>query len=157
METLGLRRGEIVEVRSPAEILTTLDDTGSINGLPFMAEMIRYCGQQFAVDRRADKVCDTIATLRSRRINDAVLLEGLRCDGSGHAGCQADCKFYWHEAWLRRADGNRSTVPDSGAEARLLELVTRASTYTADWMAAAETLAGSACPSMTAKDFISTT
>jgi hypothetical protein len=94
--------------------------------------MIRYCGQQFAVDRRADKVCDTIATLRSRRINDAVLLEGLRCDGSGHAGCQADCKFYWHEAWLRRADGDRSTVPDSGAEARLLELVTRASTYTAD-------------------------
>jgi hypothetical protein len=130
MEILGLRRGEAVEVRSPAEILATLDERGCLGNLPFMAEMVPFCGQLHTVDRRADKVCDTIATLRSRRIDDAVLLEGLRCDGSGHAGCQADCKFYWHEAWLARAGSSPTTPPDPAAEAALYELVNRNSQTT---------------------------
>ena len=129
MEVLGLHRGEVVEVRSPAEILATLDDRGCLNNLPFMPEMISRCGRLFTVDRRADKVCDTIETLRSRRINDAVLLEGERCDGSGHAGCQADCKFYWHEAWLRRAGSGPTTQPDPDAEARLRELIFASASY----------------------------
>ena len=132
METLGLRRGEAVEVRSPAEILATLDERGCLGNLPFMAEMVPFCGQLFTVDRRADKVCDTIATLRSRRINDAVLLDGLRCDGSAHAGCQADCKFYWHEAWLTRAGASGPQGADPAAETALYDLVNRNSTVRAD-------------------------
>jgi hypothetical protein len=31
-----------------------------------------------------------------------VHLEGLRCDGQGHGGCQAGCLLYWKEAWLER-------------------------------------------------------
>ena len=129
MEVLGLHRGEVVEVRSAAEILATLDERGCLDNLPFMPEMISRCGQLFTVDRRADKVCDTIETLRSRRINDAVLLEGERCDGSGHAGCQADCKFYWHEAWLRRAGSGPTTQADATAEARLEELTSASASY----------------------------
>jgi hypothetical protein len=132
METLGLRRGEAVEVRSAAEILATLDDHGRLNALPFMAEMVPFCSQLLTVDRRADKVCDTILTLRSRRINDAVLLDGLRCDGAGHGGCQADCRFYWHEAWLRRAGDGPATVDDKAATAALLDRVNRNSSITGD-------------------------
>ena len=132
MEVLGLRRGDVVEVRSAAEILTTLDHAGRLRALPFMPEMVSACGRTFIVDRRADKVCDTIATLRSRRINDAVLLVEQRCDGSAHDGCQADCKFYWHEAWLRRPVTSSATLADPAAESALLALANRNTTWTAD-------------------------
>ena len=67
----GFKRGDRVEVRSPAEILRTLDDDGTLDRLPFMPEMLRYCGRQFTVDSRASKVCDTVtADLTSRRMAD---------------------------------------------------------------------------------------
>jgi hypothetical protein len=91
----------MVEVRSAAEILTTLDEQGALEALPFMPEMVAYCGGRFAVDRRTEKVCDTIQYGGSRRIHDCLLLDDVRCDGSGHDGCQAECRLYWKEAWLK--------------------------------------------------------
>ena len=100
-----LRPGEIVEVRPAAEILATLDETGAFDDMPFMPEMLQYVGRRFTVSRRVEKICDTIAATGSRRVHDTVYLEDLRCDGSGHGGCQAGCRIYWKEAWLRRVDG----------------------------------------------------
>lgn len=97
-----LHRGDLVEVKSPSEILATLDHRGALSDLPFMPEMAPLCGRRFTVDRRADKICDTIHYTGSRRLNDAVLLEDLRCDGSAHDGCQAECRFFWKEQWLRK-------------------------------------------------------
>lgn len=132
-----LRKGDHVEVRSAAEIASTLDANGCLNALPFMSEMVRYCGRRFTVDRRADKVCDTISSLKSRRIEDAVFLADLRCDGSGHDGCQADCRFYWHEAWLKRVEPDSPVTTarvedDDAATAALIELVEPFSRTTAD-------------------------
>jgi hypothetical protein len=46
-----------------------------------------------------------------------VYLDDLRCDGSGHGGCQAGCKIYWKEAWLRRVDaGSGSVAPKQREE-----------------------------------------
>ena len=42
---LNLRVGEAVEVRSEAEILSRLDENGRLDGLPFMPEMLQFCGQ----------------------------------------------------------------------------------------------------------------
>jgi hypothetical protein len=106
-----LRPGDVVTVRTSAEILATLDSAGALDKMPFMPEMLRYAGQRYTVSRRVDKICDTIAATGSRRMHDTVFLEDLRCDGSGHGGCQAGCKIYWKEAWLRRVDD------DSGAAA----------------------------------------
>ena len=100
-----LRPGDVVEVRSPAEILATLGADGALDGMPFMPEMARLAGRRFTVSRRVDKICDTIAATGSRRMRDTVYLEDLRCDGSGHGGCQAGCRIYWKEAWLRPVDG----------------------------------------------------
>jgi hypothetical protein len=101
----ALRRGDLVEVRSASEILTTLDGQGALGAMPFMPEMIPYLGRRFTVSARADKICDTIGTtLQSRRMTDTVLLDDLRCDGGAHGGCQADCLIYWNEAWLKRVD-----------------------------------------------------
>jgi len=107
--TLNLRAGDLVEVRSREEILATLDRDGSIDGLPFMPEMLAFCGQRFTVDKRADKTCDTISQSGMRRMKDAVHLEGTRCTGSAHGGCEAACQIFWKESWLKRVDASTTT------------------------------------------------
>ena len=59
-KSLNLRGGEIVELRGREKILATLDSKSSIYGLPFMPEMLLFCGQQFRVAKRADKTCDRV-------------------------------------------------------------------------------------------------
>ena len=104
-EKLNLRAGEWVEVRSAPEIHATLDGTGAMDGLPFMPEMLQYCGKRFRIGASAHKTCDTIERYIIRRMDDAVHLENLRCDGSAHDGCQASCLIFWKDAWLKRVDG----------------------------------------------------
>jgi hypothetical protein len=123
--TLGLRAGDWVEVRAPAEILATLDPQGRLDNLPFMPEMLQYCGKRFRVYKSAHKTCDTIQNYRiPRRMANAVHLEGLRCDGSGHDGCQAGCLIFWKEAWLKPATG--AAARGMGADAGLLHRAARA-------------------------------
>jgi hypothetical protein len=105
-EVLNLRAGELVEVRSESEILATLDEKGELESLPFMPEMRQFCGRRFKVYRRAVKLCDTISWTGMYRMENAVHLEGVRCDGQAHGGCQAGCLTYWKEAWLRRVDAD---------------------------------------------------
>ena len=100
----SLRVGDLVEVRSAEEILATLDPTGKLDQLPFMPEMLAHCGKRFRVSARAYKACDTIEWKQLRKMESAVHLEDLRCDGSAHGGCQAGCLLYWKDAWLKRVD-----------------------------------------------------
>ncbi len=102
---LQLKAGDWVEVRSHEEILATLDQSGRLENLPFMPEMLRYCGQRLRVFKRADKTCDPAHQPWSiRRMTNSVHLEGVRCDGAGHGGCEAGCLIFWKEAWLRRIE-----------------------------------------------------
>ncbi|GAA4225304.1 hypothetical protein FHR32_003368 [Streptosporangium album] len=103
-EALNLRVGEMVEVLSEAEILATLDERGELEELPFMPEMLAFCGQRLTVHKVAHKLCDTISRTGMRRMERAVHLTGARCDGQAHGGCQTACLIYWKEAWLRRVD-----------------------------------------------------
>ena len=93
-----LRVGDLVEVRSEAEILATLDENGALDGLPFMPEMLASCGKQFTVENRADTTC-FFASLHD--MEATVHLKAVRCDGSAHGGCQANCLIFWKEEWLR--------------------------------------------------------
>jgi hypothetical protein len=118
---LHLRAGEWVEVRSQAEILASLDEHGRFDNLPFMPEMLQYCGQRLRVSKRADKTCDPAHEPWSiRRMTDSVHLEGARCDGAGHGGCQAGCLIFWNEEWLKRADDRVVMVEDSGRPSGVL-------------------------------------
>ena len=65
---LSLRVGQLVEVRSEDEILATLDANGMLEDLPFMPEMVRFCGQQFRVGAVAHKLCDTQSRTGMRRM-----------------------------------------------------------------------------------------
>jgi hypothetical protein len=100
-ESSVFRAGQLVEVRSKEEILRTLDKNGSLEEMPFMPEMFRYSGQRFRVYKRAHKTCDFVNKTGVRKLPNAVHLEGLRCDGSAHGGCQAECMFFWKDAWLK--------------------------------------------------------
>jgi len=105
-DSLGLLAGELVEVRSREEILSTLDQNGKLDSMPFMAEMLQYCGKRFRVSKRADKTCDNIKQWSLRRVKNAVHLTGVRCDGASHGDCDAGCLLFWNEAWLKKVDAD---------------------------------------------------
>src|SRR5690348_4546059 len=123
--SLRLRPGETVEVRSEAEILRTLDSQGRLDALPFMPEMLEYCGKQFKVYKRSDKTCDTINNTGSRRMWNTVHLEDLRCNGAAHGGCQARCLFFWKEAWLKRVQQDDSRKENSSVQGPAKNCFTR--------------------------------
>ncbi len=109
-----LHAGEWVQVRSKAEILQTLDKNGQLEGLPFMPEMFASCGARFRVFKRAHKTCDPPNGKGGRRMLHAVHLEGIRCTGEAHDGCEARCLIFWKEAWLTRIDSDIQPAVEIG-------------------------------------------
>lgn len=108
----NFRTGDLVEVRGKEEILGTLDERGCLDGLPFMPEMLAFCGKQLVVEAIAHKTCDTAREMgTARRLNETLHLRGSRCDGSAHGGCQAECLLFWKAAWLKPVKQKRETVP----------------------------------------------
>jgi hypothetical protein len=126
-----LRAGDWVEVRQPHEIAATLDAEGTLDGLPFMPEMVELCGRRFRVLRRAEKTCIEapvgVYVVREFHRNNVYLLEELRCSGAHHDGCQRMCLFFWNIAWLRKVeDVRREVVSDlTGLEALLSKMKTK--------------------------------
>ena len=105
---MSLRAGDWVEVRSREDILRTLDREGRLENLPFMPQMLQYCGRRFRVYKRAHKTCDTINFAGGRKLPGGIHLENLRCDGNAFGGCQAACLIFWKEAWLKPVDSSSS-------------------------------------------------
>lgn len=124
-DVLGLKVGDLVEVLSAEEIRATLDENGELDALPFMPEMLAFCGRRMTVHKVAHKLCDYISHTGLRRMDDAVHLTESRCDGSAHGGCENACSIYWKTAWLKRvAPGDvGSPTPDAGQRSLLPLLV----------------------------------
>ena len=113
------KAGEWVTVKSKEAILSTLDANGRLDGLPFMPQMFKFCGQKVRVFKRAHKTCDTVngplTGYVGRKLPDGVHLEH-RCDGQAFDGCQAACLLFWKEEWLERSDETQgSTSSTAGA------------------------------------------
>jgi hypothetical protein len=118
MKLRRFRPGDRVFVRSPEEVLSTLDADGTLGGLPFMPEMLDWCGKSFRVQRRVEKTCVDVAPpawghRRRFPANDVVILDSPRCDGHGHDGCKHGCRIFWKEAWLRPMDSGATTTQRS--------------------------------------------
>jgi hypothetical protein len=130
LEAPRFRVGDVVEVRSPAEILATLDQNGELENLPFMPEMLQYCGKRLVVHKVAHKLCDTMGASGLRWMNNAVHLDGARCDGQAHGGCQTGCSIYWKAAWLKavtvdEASSSRESTAVGAVNVSLLEEAAR--------------------------------
>ena len=109
------RTGDQVSVRCAAEILSTLDADGTLEGLPFMPEMLDWCGKPFRVQRQVAKTCVADHPMRQFPGDDVVILDGPRCDGNGHDGCKHGCRIFWKEAWLRPVDAAGTPAQQSAA------------------------------------------
>jgi hypothetical protein len=117
----GFRKGDLLRIRSADEILSTLDSDGTVDGLLFMPEMLQYAGHEFRVRSSAHKTCDGATEIR--KMDNTVHLEGLRCDGSAHGGCQAGCQLFWREEWLRPASEPEPAVSATTDEEALAKLL----------------------------------
>jgi len=125
-------RTVLMRVKRPGDILKTLDADGKLDGLPFMPEMVKYCGACIRVHRRADRTC--VVGDGFRRMRNAVFLQDARCDGTAHDGCDRGCLLFWKMDWLTPAAAMRAApaAPDAwsaydAAAARTLQgLPTRA-------------------------------
>ncbi|MEP6492876.1 MAG: hypothetical protein ABJF01_09375 [bacterium] len=109
---LKLRVGDVVQVKSREEILATLTADGTIDGMPFMPEMLAFAGRQLTVEKRAHKTCDTLEWTGLLSIDDTVHLAGARCTGAAHGGCQAACQIFWKEAWLKKVPASGGSPAD---------------------------------------------
>jgi hypothetical protein len=133
-QPLNLHAGELVEVRSVEEILATLDEKGRLSAMPFMPEMLQYCGKRFRVHKVAHKTCDNIQPWNMRTVKNAVHLTGLRCDGQAHGGCDAGCLIFWHEAWLKRIEDalvKDSQIADCGLATTIIPVAAESGTFIA--------------------------
>jgi len=103
-ESLNLRPGDWVEVRSVEEIFSTLDSREKLRGLRFTPEMQKFCGRRFKVYKRLERIIlEATGELRTIR-SPTFILEGVFCDGSAHGGCDRSCFCFWREEWLKKVE-----------------------------------------------------
>lgn len=114
VESLHLKPGESVEIKSKDEILATLDGNGRNRGLGIMPEMWAFCGKRARVLKRVTSIVvetpDGTNIHDVRKMKNTVLLEGMICDGA-RLHCDRACFFFWRECWLRRVpDGTPTSI-----------------------------------------------
>jgi hypothetical protein len=111
-QSLNLRPGELVRVKSRAQIVQTLDHRRSNRGMGLCYEMMRCCGREAEVRYRVDRLINE-RTGVMREIADTVTLNSMRGCGSLGEEClcygePGDCPrgelMYWREIWLERVN-----------------------------------------------------
>lgn len=118
-----VHKGDVLRIRSADEILSTLDSDGTVDGLVFMPEMLQYAGREVRVQSSAHKTCD--GAIGIRKMDNTVVMEGLRCDGSAHGGCQARCQLFWREEWLTSASEPQPAASTATNETAMANLMTK--------------------------------
>jgi len=68
-----------------------------------MPEMLHYCGKQFRVHQRVNKIClDSYREgFRQFEPRNVILLKEVRCTGESHDQCNRNCLLFWKDAWLK--------------------------------------------------------
>jgi hypothetical protein len=119
---LGLQPGEVVRVASPEKIFETLDATGKNRGLWFDRDMLKHCGQCYAVLRRVDKIIDDASGRMLRMKTPCIVLDSVDASGEYLRFCAQHDHPFWREAWLERVEDRGPPVasaPDGSSECAL--------------------------------------
>jgi hypothetical protein len=106
--TLDLVPGERVKVKPKQQVLDTLNVACRNRGLFFDVEMVRYCGGEFTVLSRPERIINE-KTGRMIPLNNCVILDSATCVGnlSSHPNrlfCPRSIYAYWREVWLERPE-----------------------------------------------------
>ena len=113
--TLGLQPGELVRIKSKAEIEATLDESLHNRGLGFDREMVPYCGRTARVRARVNRIVDEHTGENDQIKSDCIMLEGVVCSADYHRFCPRGIYSYWREIWLERVDDPGTEPFDLGA------------------------------------------
>jgi hypothetical protein len=117
---LNLKPGELVRVKSFAEIRKTIHDDNKNRGLAFDAELVPYCGRTYRVRARVEKfINETTGRLETLR-TPAVILENVYCRAR-YTPCRMFCPrsifSWWREIWLERV---ADPIEDMAADRHIL-------------------------------------
>jgi hypothetical protein len=117
---LDLNPGEWVRVKNRDEIEGTLNDKGKNRGLLFDREMLPFCGREFRVRQRVERLIDETNGRMIELTSDCVTLDGVVCSGE-RSPCRWFCHRgimpYWREGWLERVSPGSETVNAPGTRA----------------------------------------
>jgi hypothetical protein len=104
-KTLNLQSGELVRVKSHAEILKTLTAANRNRGLYFDAEEVPYCGGTYRVLKRVTKIINERTGKMREMQTPCIILDSVICR-SRYSECRLFCPRsiypYWREIWLER-------------------------------------------------------
>jgi hypothetical protein len=109
--TLGLQPGDLVRIKSKAEIIATLDRNNKNRGLYFDHEMAVYCGRTARVQGRVTRLIEEANGEMVEIKSDCIVLEGVVCTADYHLFCTRAIYSYWRELWLEKIDPE--TTPDA--------------------------------------------
>ncbi len=112
----NMRRGDLVEVLPYSQIRKTLDEKGQLNNMPFMPEMLKYCGRRFRIHKLVNYVC--VEGKRMSSLTRTFTLDKVYCDGSGHDNCQKSCTIFWKEEWLKPCSDTSGKIQVAKAPAK---------------------------------------
>ena len=117
------RVGDRVQVAHAEHILATLDSNCRFEGLPFMPQMVPFCGQELTVTRWVNNVCYPVqGGADFGNLTNSVLLNVDRCDGSSFGGCQMACPLIWKTEWLSSTTSQNETTDGLNAPEAVKQL-----------------------------------
>jgi hypothetical protein len=113
-EALGLRPGDLVQIKSYNEILETLSNKNKNRGLWFGPEMVPYCGSVRRVRARVARIVDEKTGKMMTLPGECLILEGVVCRAEyseRRLFCPRNLFPYWREIWLKRVEDATSAHP----------------------------------------------
>jgi len=94
--------GNLVRIRTKAEIIDTLNAWNEFKGCAFIDDMWAYCGTTQRVFKKVEHFIDE-RDYRMKRVKGLVILENVYCQGTRVLGkCDRFCFFFWREEWLEK-------------------------------------------------------
>lgn len=96
-----LKSGDLVRISSFPEISKTLDGSGRLKGLTFLAGMKPFCGEIATVQKEPLYLLDH-GGRKVQKCKNIVICEKLYCDGT-NIHCDRACLYYWKKDWLEDA------------------------------------------------------
>jgi hypothetical protein len=116
---LNLQPGELVRVKSHAEILKTVNTDSRNRGMAWDAELVPYCGGTYQVLKRVSRIIDEKTGKMQCMKTPAIVLDGVVCQAR-YSGCRMFCPRsiypYWREIWLERIESQSFTAVNSHQE-----------------------------------------
>ena len=100
----NLKAGDIVQVRSRAEIRATLDRWNKSKGCAFIDGMWDHCGKIYRVKKPVTRFLSDI-DFKIKRCKEIVILDNVFCGGAKPFGrCDRSCFYFWRKEWLKKVE-----------------------------------------------------